>query len=334
MKISIAMATYNGADYIGAQLESFITQSRRPDELIVTDDQSSDSTVDIVLEFAARAPFDVRFEINSRRLGVMLNFDRALGLCSGELILLSDQDDVWFSDKISALERAADRNPDKGCIINDALLADGELRPTGATKLGQIRAARLPETMMVQGCCSAFRRDLLDCLLPIPASQQAHDNWLVQMADLLEQALRVEDRLQYYRRHGRNVSNCDVNRLVAPGYWQRLRQGLSRLKRRVNDSDGLDSEMIFYSAASAHLSERQLQLASIVGAKRLQKALARASSFSQLLASRQAIRSLPRRNRLVNVLRLWREGGYKHSGQISGAAKDLVVAPRNEISAQ
>jgi glycosyltransferase involved in cell wall biosynthesis len=91
--ISIAMASYNGGRFIGRQLQSFANQSLLPSQLVICDDGSSDDTVAIVEEFAARAPFDVQLVINPERLGYNRNFAKAIGLCTGDLIFLSDQDD-------------------------------------------------------------------------------------------------------------------------------------------------------------------------------------------------------------------------------------------------
>ena len=173
MKLSIAMATYNGERFLPAQLHSFVSQSRMPDELVVSDDQSTDGTVPLLLEFQRHAPFLVDIQVNPARLGPTRNFDQALARTTGDLVLLSDQDDVWFDTKIASLEAAALANVEKACFISDALLVDGDLKPSGKTKMGQIRNAGLPATDMVMGCCAAFRRSLLDVLLPIPGDQAA-----------------------------------------------------------------------------------------------------------------------------------------------------------------
>ncbi|MBW2422395.1 MAG: glycosyltransferase, partial [Deltaproteobacteria bacterium] len=104
-RISVAMATCEGAPYLDAQLESLRTQSRPPDELVLCDDHSADETPAIAEAFARRAPFSVRIERNPQRLGITANFEKAVSLCSGDLIFLADQDDVWKPTKIEALGR-------------------------------------------------------------------------------------------------------------------------------------------------------------------------------------------------------------------------------------
>src|SRR5882757_11091931 len=98
--ISIAMATYNGGKYIRQQLDSFAAQTMLPSELIVTDDGSSDNTLEIIAEFVATAPFPVRVERNEKNLGYRANFMKAASLCKGDLISFSDQDDIWLPQKL------------------------------------------------------------------------------------------------------------------------------------------------------------------------------------------------------------------------------------------
>ena len=95
MNLSIALATYNGAVYLKEQLESIAAQTRTPDELVISDDQSTDDTLRVIEEFAATAGFPVRLSVNEANLGIAKNFEKAISLCRGDLIFLSDQDDVW-----------------------------------------------------------------------------------------------------------------------------------------------------------------------------------------------------------------------------------------------
>ena len=119
MKISIAMATYNGARFLPEQLDSFSRQTRLPDELVVSDDGSQDETVAILEEFRARAPFVVRIVHNSERGGHAQNFGFALSHCTGDLISISDQDDVWKPEKIAWVDAIASHFPLVDCFLNE-----------------------------------------------------------------------------------------------------------------------------------------------------------------------------------------------------------------------
>jgi len=92
--ISIALCTYNGEAYLSDQLASIVKQTQQPDELIACDDGSTDNTLQILDQFSGEAPFPVRVYLNQQRLGPTKNFEKAISLCSGDFIFLSDQDDV------------------------------------------------------------------------------------------------------------------------------------------------------------------------------------------------------------------------------------------------
>lgn len=211
MKISIAMATYNGAKYLKEQLDSFVVQTLLPDELVVCDDGSKDETVEILQSFAELAPFDVHIHCNPKNLGYAQNFNRALSLCSGEMVFLSDQDDVWFPDKIKTIVKIAEDDSLNQVFMNDAELTFKDLQQTGLTKLGQIRTAGMSDRTFVMGCCAAIKKSFLKDILPVPNEYNAHDSWIVNMADGLGRKRIIEKTLQYYRRHGDNESEFIAN---------------------------------------------------------------------------------------------------------------------------
>jgi glycosyltransferase involved in cell wall biosynthesis len=214
MKISIAMATYNGAKHIEAQLQSFITQEHLPDELVVSDDDSTDGTVALVEAFAKYAPFPVIIVRNRKNLGYAGNFNVALEKTMGDIVFLSDQDDVWYPNKIAHMLAQAEQKPDYLIYMNDAALTDGNLNTVNLTKYGQIKSCGLSDEAFVMGCCCAIRRELLNFTLPIPSGLKAHDNWFVEIADGLSAKLIEREVLQYYRRHGNNESQFIANRLT------------------------------------------------------------------------------------------------------------------------
>lgn len=212
--ISIAMATYNGEKYILEQLKSFITQTRQPDELIITDDCSTDRTVEVLKNFQKNAPFSVKIYINDTNLGYTQNFNKALQLCSGDLVFLSDQDDVWFENKIEYMMNLANSNQNKDVFMIDAELVDANLQTSGLSKQGQIRDLGLGENAFVMGCCIAVRKTFLDTVLPVPNAYKGHDDWIVRLADFLQERVIDNTILQFYRRHENNVSMGIYNNLV------------------------------------------------------------------------------------------------------------------------
>src|SRR5262245_49520236 len=104
-RLSVALCTYNGARFLHDQLSSIARQSSLPHELVICDDRSSDNTVAIIERFALGAPFPVRWQVNATNLGSTKNFELAISRCHGDVIALSDQDDIWQRDKLAQIER-------------------------------------------------------------------------------------------------------------------------------------------------------------------------------------------------------------------------------------
>lgn len=231
-KISVALATYNGAKYIEAQLNSFINQVLQPDEVVISDDMSEDNTVELIESFSKIAPFEVILLKNKKNLGYSQNFNNALIHTTGDIVFLSDQDDVWFPNKISYMIEVINNKPNFMIYINDAELTDAKLKSSGLTKYDQIKSARMSDLEFVMGCCCAIKRQLLDCFLPIPTCIKGHDNWLVEIADGLGQKLIVPKTLQFYRRHGSNESISVVNRLQKVNAWSKNYYYFKRIFRK------------------------------------------------------------------------------------------------------
>ena len=92
--ISIAMTSYNGEKYIREQLDSILTQTYGNFELIICDDRSKDSTVEIIKDYCIKDS-RIKLYVNEKNLGFKKNFEKAISLCKGEYIALSDQDDIY-----------------------------------------------------------------------------------------------------------------------------------------------------------------------------------------------------------------------------------------------
>lgn len=322
MKISIAMATYNGAQYLEAQLQSFIDQTRQPDELIVTDDCSTDQTETIVRAFSETAPFEVVFSCNERKLGPCGNFNEALLKSTGDLVFLSDQDDVWFAEKIAHMVSIAEQHPEALVMMHDAALTDGELNEVGLSKLGQIRSSGLPISSFVMGCCCAIRRELLGLSLPIPAGVMAHDVWLSWFADGLGVKL-VDDRiLQFYRRHESNASEfitsrtTKVNRLQAfpYSYINIFSKDYNKKVRLLVEQLSIFVRVINRSIVSDNEKYRE----------KLKEMCALAESVISTQEQRIAIRERALFPRFIEAARFLARGGYDNSAGLISFFRDLV----------
>jgi glycosyltransferase involved in cell wall biosynthesis len=226
MKVSIAMTTYNGAKYLREQLESFSAQERLPDELIVCDDMSNDQSIEILLKFARTAPFKVEIVRNESNLGYTRNFEKAIYLCTGSLIFLSDQDDVWSANKLRVVENEFELRPDVFVLVNDAELTDENLKPTGLTLAGQTKATGLSTDQLLNGCCMSFRSELKSLIIPIPNTVYDCDSWINTLGNALQLRRFSPQVLQFYRRHTSNTSNWLVTRTTPASKWKVLREQL------------------------------------------------------------------------------------------------------------
>ena len=203
LKASICMATYNGSRYVREQIDSVLEQLQPGDELIVSDDGSTDDTTNILETFGE----SLRLVGTHRVGGVVANFSRALAHAKGDIIFLADQDDVWLPGRLSAM-RGALANCD--LVLANATLVDGDLRPTGPTLFELIRPRKgllsnLSRNSFV-GCCMGFRRSVLSVAMPMPAGTPWHD-WLIGLiACWRGQVTFLDTPLLLFRRHQTNAS--------------------------------------------------------------------------------------------------------------------------------
>ena len=322
MKISIAMATYNGEKYLQEQLDSFLCQTRLPDELIVSDDCSIDRTVQIVKEFSMNAPFQVVLNQNPRNLGYAGNFNKALELTAGDIVFLSDQDDVWFPQKIAVIVSKAERYPEALAIMNDSELTDGNLQTVGLTKLGQLRAGGFSNKSFVMGCCAAVRRSLLDFALPVPEGYASHDKWLLEIADALNTKLIFDEVLQYYRRHGSNESQAIFNQTKAISRRDVFKQWISEMIER-NDfqktAKSLSQLSIYISALKLVISK-----ADVYHRAKLKSHLIERINYLSLRQQRQIIRNSPFSLRFSQAINLWHSRKYHKIYKIKSILRDLL----------
>lgn len=328
VKTSIALATYNGGKYLKAQLESFLNQTCKPDELIISDDGSSDDTLSIIRNFSKISPFPVILSQNERNLGYGGNFNQALMKTNGDLVFLSDQDDVWYPNKIERILRFSEKNKDALVLMNDAALTDGELNRSGFTKLGQIRSAGFSESTFVMGACLAVRRELLNVCLPIPEKYHAHDSWIAGIAEGMNRKDILPIVLQDYRRHGGNESRWLVNSTSRITRWHAviddIRTCYSLYKGRYEtfsaDDRNLEMDLIMLSWAESICKENISTLVEDIS--RLASILRKKN---KLQVGRMKIRELDFIPRLRAIFKFWRAGNYQSYSGIKSAIRDLFL---------
>ncbi|CAN5166543.1 glycosyltransferase family 2 protein [soil metagenome] len=316
MRISVVMATYNGARFVREQVESILRGSLAPDELVVADDGSSDATLEIVRSvFASTAPAGTTLVVleGSAPLGVTANFERGLLASGGELIALSDQDDVWHSDRLAAAVEAFRVDDALELQHADARLVDEAGAPLGAS-LTQALSVRAGERAalaagrpfgtyirrnLATGATIMLRRRLVDRAVPFPPTW-VHDEWLAIIAAATGAVQFLDRELIDYRQHGSNQIGVQV-----PTLRYRVRKMLEPREDRYS----------LLAARAAVLSQRLAELDAPAEFRILADDKAR---FEALRASLPAVRLA----RLPAVVREALKGSY---GRLSSqGALDVV----------
>lgn len=242
MRVSVAMATYNGERFIDAQLESILGQLERHDEIVIVDDASTDRTRERVAAFGDPR---IRLQVNDRNEGVLRSFERALRLTCGDAVFLADQDDVWLPGKRAALVEALDGDAAVMVAISDAQVIDADgavVAPSFMALRGGFRSGVMATLVKNRylGCAMAFKRCLLEVALPIPPDAPMHDMWLGAVSRLVGRTVYIDRPLMQYRRHAANVSpshRADLAQMLA-WRWRLARNVAARalaVRRRARN---------------------------------------------------------------------------------------------------
>jgi glycosyltransferase involved in cell wall biosynthesis len=321
--ISVALCTHNGERFVREQLASIFGQTVLPNELVISDDASHDATLSIVADVVAAheadrgsTAVDVRVLRNPVALGVVGNFEAAINACSGDLIVLSDQDDIWLPDR---LEKAVGRFGDDELLLlfGDAELVDSTGRDLGAglfqsLGIGANTIARvhghhafdvLMHRNIATGATTILRRSLVALAFPIPDGW-IHDEWLAMVAAATGSVDLTEDRLVRYRQHDANVVGAE-------------RLSLRRAYGRMTESGTERNDRLLVRARS--LAERLPGLPGVSSGTvaAAERKLAHEQMRSRLTPYRLA--------RVVPVLREYATGRYSRFGRgLVDVVRDLV----------
>ena len=307
-RISIAMATYNGARFLDEQLRSLAGQNLLPIELVVADDGSSDDTLAQVRAFAAHAPFPVVIVEGEGRLGYRLNFRRAAQHCSGDIIAFCDQDDIWRQDKLSVMARCFD-DPKVLLAYHNATVFNGDqTRPLhrAAEEYRSLAEQPLSPFKAVNGLLQLFRADLrkYDHLWDLSVDHVwgkevlAHDQWYIFLASVLGRLEFVDQPLLGYRQHGENTFGVPTAETWA-----------HRIKRRFAHFADQDIAEARSADSRAHVAE---VIAAAENRPQLREIAAAYRTYAQRLYRRGATYGAPTiATRAKSAAHAWRSGDYQ-----------------------
>lgn len=212
--ISVCIATYNGEKYLRQQLDSILAQIGKEDEIVISDDNSTDGTLALIQSYA-----DTRIRVlhhDSSKITTTFpldkpthNFENAMIHAKGDIIFLADQDDVWLPGKVSKMLQALE-NADMA--MHDCIIVDTELNQLAPSYFDAVNATtsawRNAVKSTVLGCCMAMRRCVLEAALPFPKTEIAHDLWLAMVADRKFSFALVRESLLMYRKHDRSMTTA------------------------------------------------------------------------------------------------------------------------------
>jgi len=312
LRISIAMATYNGATFLREQLNSLAAQTHLPDEIVATDDGSTDSTLEVLADFAEAAPFSVRVERNPKNLGYARNFEKAARLCTGDVVFFCDQDDIWYPQKIATVIRNFDR--ETMVVINDADLVHGDLTPFGRTQYQALRSAGFHGFDFDVGCFSAHRKAWQQVAFPVPEFVNAHDHWTNRLAHEAGVAKIIEEPLQLYRRHGANASQWSISNADSSNINIIREHRLDKCTERWR----------FLGAILQLMQERLNERRELLPPGVLKYGVKRLDHRQSVIEERATICELSRVHRWTSVIRFWVNGGYRYNRGLISAIKDII----------
>jgi glycosyltransferase involved in cell wall biosynthesis len=250
-KVSVALATYNGERFLPQQLASIQRQTRLPDEVVVCDDRSNDRTIEILREFAASVPFPVRIFENGQNLGSAANFEHAIRRCQGDLIALSDQDDIWYPIRLERSEEELAAHPTTSLVFSDGDIVDDQNHLLGQslwTNFGFTGDNRrrllkgdytvLAKNRFVTGATMMFRSRVRENCLPVGAGW-VHDEWIVALTAAVAEVRPIEIPLIRYRSHAAQ----QIGLSPKPSFQQRNEAHWDELSKQIGTLQGICSKL-------------------------------------------------------------------------------------------
>lgn len=222
VRISVCMTTYNGEKYIRDQVSSILKQIKEGDELIVCDDRSSDATVDILSSFQDGR---IKIVVNDENLGFSKNFSKCIFLAQGDIIFLSDHDDIWLPDKVEKYLKIFQEKSDVVSIMSNMEVIDENgivtnsrflnLRSGCSNRIWRVAKNFVKSTYY--GCSIAFRKKLTNKILPLPFH---FDTWTGLVSDIYGKCYHLDEVTMQYRRHSNNFSTLKTSKLHVILRWR------------------------------------------------------------------------------------------------------------------
>jgi glycosyltransferase involved in cell wall biosynthesis len=234
------MATYNGSRFIEKQIQSILPQLSYNDELVIVDDCSSDQTVNLIQKFT-----DSRIKLweNTKNFGAIKNFEKSITNAEGDIIFLSDQDDIWMPDKVKEVTSVFTQRQEVTLVITNLQVIDEHDNLVPNSKLvGDFRPGLIQNFVKskFRGCTLAVRQPMLKYFLPFPEDIPMHDMWIGLVNEIYGQTLYIDKPLLQYRRHSSNVTSenhAEIRQMIKWRYALFKNLSMLILKKMLFDSN-------------------------------------------------------------------------------------------------
>lgn len=257
--ISIAMATYNGAEFVAEQIESILVQTYTDFELIISDDCSNDNTVEILKKYASKDK-RIKVIVNENNLGFKKNFEKLLPLCKGDYIAFCDQDDIWTLDHLEIL---INEIKDKDLVCGNAELIDrngNKMNLTTYECLSNFNLSEKNEEVFkkllygnfAQGTAMMITKALAQKIIPIPNAIKYHDWWAASIASLNNGCVYTNKKVLFYRQHATNQTITKKYKIFAS--IKNALQQRKIIKNEYNQKIEYAAELEKHTSAPAFIS--------------------------------------------------------------------------------
>ena len=247
MKIGVLIATYNGEKFIKEQLDSIINQTTPVNEIIISDDGSTDGTLEIILEYIDKYDkIGIKLVNNTVQHGVAYNFENAFRNSTADFLFFCDQDDVWIENKVEVFIEAEKKHPKCGLYFSNAELVDKNLNSLGKTVWdsfywegldkpqyqvleGEEIVSRINSGNIVTGMCAASRREVIENIFPV-LPNMLHDDMIAAYCAINDSILAINEVTAYYRQHDNNVVGAFVENRKKKSFIERFICSSQRMK--------------------------------------------------------------------------------------------------------
>ncbi|CAA0078929.1 putative protein [BD1-7 clade bacterium] len=322
LTVSIALTTYNGMPYLKDQLASLESQTKKPDEIVIYDDGSTDGSYELLRDFVDQSSIRVVLHRNLDNLGYNKNFAKALSIATGDIVFICDQDDTWHANKIEKVLSIFTKQPRTNLVIHDLDICDGTMNPIGEKKLERINLIGDPMDCYCTGMATAVRREFLSLCLSNYSPPVTYDNWLHKCAQLTSSKYILGVSLADYRRHANAATSKTLINSAKKVTW--LDSFLHAARGSTLDYLKYEREKNTRSIEWLASNKKALHQKYHIDSDRIEKISKNISETNIIYDARINIVKSSGLKRVIKALTLYKNGGYTSFSGTKSLLKDIA----------